>query len=84
MTKDVSILGREAYLDFYVGGAPHVPKILVIGQPNGSSKMRETKVGWEESKNQCFWVPKWLGRNRQFRIQVDGPNPDSSSFLGIG
>jgi len=48
MTKDVSILGREAYLDFYVGGAPHVPKILVIGQPNGSFQNERNK--------------SWLGR----------------------
>jgi hypothetical protein len=24
--------GREAYLGFYVGGVPKVPKILVVGQ----------------------------------------------------
>lgn len=32
-------------------------------------KWKKSKVGWEESKNHCFWVPKWLGRNRQFQIQ---------------
>jgi hypothetical protein len=26
--------GTEAYLRFYVGGVPHVPKILVMGQSN--------------------------------------------------
>jgi hypothetical protein len=30
------VSGREAYLDFYVGGVHHVPKILVMGQSNGS------------------------------------------------
>jgi hypothetical protein len=36
MTKDVSILGREAYLDFLCWGRAHVLNILVICQPNGS------------------------------------------------
>jgi hypothetical protein len=35
MTKHASILGREAYLGFYVRGVPHFPKILAIGQSNG-------------------------------------------------
>jgi hypothetical protein len=26
-----SIFGREAYLGFYVGGVPHFPKILAMG-----------------------------------------------------
>jgi len=36
MTKPASILGREAYLGFYVGGVPHFPKILAMDQSNGS------------------------------------------------
>jgi hypothetical protein len=30
-----SILKREAYLGSYVGGVPHVPKILLVGQLDG-------------------------------------------------
>jgi hypothetical protein len=36
MTKRTSVLWREACLVFYVGGVSHVPKILVMGQTNGS------------------------------------------------
>jgi hypothetical protein len=32
------ILEKDAYLGFYVGGVPHVPKILVMGQSHGSFK----------------------------------------------
>jgi hypothetical protein len=36
MTKTTSILGREAYLGFYVEGVPHFSKILAMGQSNDS------------------------------------------------
>jgi hypothetical protein len=30
--KHASILGRQAYLGFYVEGGPNVPKMFVMGQ----------------------------------------------------
>jgi hypothetical protein len=36
MTKLCSILRTNADLEFYVGGVPHVRKVLVVGQSNGS------------------------------------------------
>jgi hypothetical protein len=35
---------REAYLGFYVGECPHVPKILVMGQSNGSFWKKEKEL----------------------------------------
>jgi len=32
MRNHASILKRGAYLGSYVGGVPHVPKILLVGQ----------------------------------------------------
>jgi hypothetical protein len=41
MTKQSFNLWREAYLGFYVGGVPKVPKILVMGQSNGSFRRKK-------------------------------------------
>jgi hypothetical protein len=43
MIKHASILGREAYLGICVGGVSHVPKILVMGQSNGSFSKKKNK-----------------------------------------
>jgi hypothetical protein len=39
-----SILAREAYLGFYVGECPHVPKILMMGQSIGSFWKKEKRT----------------------------------------
>jgi hypothetical protein len=43
VTKHTYIMGRETHLGLYVEGVPHVPKILVMGQSNGSFRRVEKK-----------------------------------------
>jgi len=51
MTKHASILEREAYFGFYIGGLSPCSKSMVMGQANDS--FGKKKTGKEKRKKGC-------------------------------
>jgi len=44
LTKHASILGDGSLSRLLCAGVPHIPKILIMGQSNGSFLKREKKI----------------------------------------
>ncbi len=81
-------VGREAYWGSYVGGVPHAPKILVVGQSSGSYKRRKKKLwlhptlinrNMKISRRSGIWERVWF----QLFKAVDGMFDSQRCFLRV-